>query len=43
MKDGGRKSFRIEELEAEYEIGRGHGGVFVPYLTALQKDLEQRG
>ena len=42
MKEGGRKSFRIEELEAEYEIGKGHGGVFVPYLAALKKDLEER-
>jgi len=41
MEQGGRKSFRFEELEEEYEIPKGHG-VFIPYLVALQKDLEQR-
>lgn len=41
MEQGGRKSFRFEELEEEYEIPKGHG-VFIPYLLALQKDLEQR-
>lgn len=42
MLDGGRKSFRFEELEEDYEIKRGAGGVFVPYLNALQRDLENR-
>ena len=41
MEQGGRKSFRFEELEEEYEIPKGHG-VFIPYLVALQKDLDQR-
>ncbi len=41
MEQGGRKSFRFEELEEEFEIPRGHG-VFIPYLTTLQKDLESR-
>ena len=41
MEQGGRKSFRFEELEEEYEIHKGQG-VFIPYLTALQKDLEHR-
>ena len=41
MEQGGRKSFRFDELEEEYEIIKGHG-VFIPYLVALQKDLEQR-
>ncbi|MBO5178162.1 MAG: Holliday junction resolvase RecU [Lachnospiraceae bacterium] len=41
MEQGGRKSFRFEELEEEYEIHKGQG-VFIPYLVALQKDLEQR-
>lgn len=41
MEQGGRKSFRFEELEEEYEIPKGHG-VFIPYLLALQKDLESR-
>lgn len=42
MLDGGRKSFRLEEMEEDYEVKRGTGGVFVPYLNALQKDLESR-
>ena len=41
MEQGGRKSFRFEELEEEYEIPKGHG-VFIPYLVTLQKDLENR-
>lgn len=41
MEQGGRKSFRLEELPMEYEIKRGHG-VWIPYLNLLQKDLEER-
>ena len=41
MEQGGRKSFRFEELEEEYEIHKGQG-VLIPYLVALQKDLEHR-
>ena len=41
MEQGGRKSFRFEELELEYEITRGQG-VFIPYLIPLQKDLASR-
>ncbi len=41
MEQGGRKSFRFEEIEEEYEIPKGHGAL-VPYLIALQKDLESR-
>ena len=41
MQDGGRKSFRFEELEADYEIPKGKGN-FIPYLIPLQKDLENR-
>ena len=41
MEQGGRKSFRLEELEEEFEIPKGKG-VFIPYLPALQKDLENR-
>ena len=41
MEQGGRKSFRFEELEEEFEIPKGKG-VFIPYLPALQKDLENR-
>ena len=36
--NGGRKSFRHEELDLSYVIPM-HGGVLVPYLEALQKDL----
>lgn len=39
--DGGRKSFRYEELEPEYFLSRGRG-VLVPYLDTLQKDLSDR-
>lgn len=38
---GGRKSFRYEELEPEFFLPRGKG-VLVPYLDALQKDLQIR-
>lgn len=37
-KEGGRKSFRYEELEEEFFLHQGKG-VLVPYLDALQKDL----
>lgn len=40
-KEGGRKSFRYEELNPAYVLPR-HQGVLVPYLEALQKDLEDR-
>lgn len=40
-KDGGRKSFRYEELNPEYVIPK-RNGVMVPYLDALQKDLNDR-
>lgn len=39
--EGGRKSFRFEELEEAYFLPKKHG-VFVPYLEMLQKDLEDR-
>ena len=39
---GGRKSFRYEELEPEYFI-TSKGGLLVPYLDAMQIDLEKRG
>lgn len=39
--DGGRKSFRYEELEPEFFLPKGRG-VLVPYLDGLQKDLEVR-
>lgn len=40
-KEGGRKSFRMEELNPEYFLPK-KSGVFVPYLDILQKDLEDR-
>ena len=39
--EGGRKSFRYEELNPEYVLPK-KSGVLVPYLEALQKDLEDR-
>ncbi len=39
--NGGRKSFRVEELEEDYILPKKHG-IFVPYLDMLQKDLEDR-
>ena len=41
MLDGGRKSFRYEELDARFFL-KETPGVFIPYLEALQKDLEFR-
>lgn len=38
MKEGGRKSFRYEELEQDF-IFRTSGGLLVPYLDEIQKDL----
>lgn len=38
MKDGGRKSFRYEELEDDFKF-RPSGGLLVPYLNEVQKDL----
>ena len=40
-REGGRKSFRFEELDLTFEIPKKHG-IFVPYLDALKKDLESR-
>ncbi|MFP3155574.1 Holliday junction resolvase RecU [Lachnospiraceae bacterium ZAX-1] len=40
--EGGRKSFRYEELESDYFI-ESKQGILVPYLDAIQKDLMQRG
>ena len=38
---GGRKSFRYEELDLEY-ILHPSGGFLVPYLEGLQKDLDRK-
>lgn len=40
-KEGGRKSFRFEELDPKFEMPKKHG-VLVPYLDMLNLDLEQR-
>lgn len=40
-KEGGRKSFRFEELDQTYIFER-KTGVFVPYLDMIQKDLNER-
>jgi len=39
-KDGGRKSFRYEELDERFFIKRK--GYMIPYLDAMSIDLEQR-
>ena len=38
---GGRKSFRLDELDDEYFLSP-HSGLFVPYLDAMKKDLDSR-
>lgn len=40
-RDGGRKSFRLEELNPEYVLPKKQG-ILVPYLDILSKDLEDR-
>ena len=40
-RDGGRKSFTYDEVDKTYRIGQ-KGGVFVHYLEALKRDLEER-
>lgn len=39
--DGGRKSFKYDELDPYYQISTNNG-VFVHYLELLNKDLESR-
>ncbi|MFI3200855.1 MAG: Holliday junction resolvase RecU [Eubacteriales bacterium] len=41
MRNGGRKSFRYDELEEVYFM-RKQQGTFVPFLEALQLDLAER-
>lgn len=41
MEDGGRKSFRREELEECYYLKR-KSGFLVPYLEGLSIDLQKR-
>lgn len=40
-KEGGRKSFRFDELNPEY-IMQKKSNIFVPYLDMKQKDLDDR-
>lgn len=40
-REGGRKSFRYEELNPAYVLPKKHG-ILVPYLDILKKDLEDR-
>lgn len=40
-KGGGRKSFRFDELSSEFFMELS-GGLYVPYLDAIQKDLDMR-
>ena len=40
-KEGGRKSFRYDELDSSYFLPKVNG-ILVPYLNTLQKDLESR-
>ena len=39
--DGGRKSFRLDEIDTSYQIFNEQG-VMVHYLKGLQKDLSER-
>jgi recombination protein U len=41
MENGGRKSFKFDELDENWFFTE-KAGVFVPYLTMLGKDLEER-
>ena len=41
MTDGGRKSFRIDELEEDFFFSSPNG-LWIPYLGCLSKDLEMR-
>lgn len=40
--NGGRKSFRFDEITEEYQFS-SHRGIYIPYLDYLQKDLLERG
>ena len=41
MEQGGRKSFRYEELDKDYIITH-KSGIMIPYLDLLNKDLQER-
>ena len=40
-KEGGRKSFRVDELDKDYFI-EGTNGPIIPYLDYIQKDIDSR-
>ncbi len=41
--NGGRKSFRRDELDDEFIIkSPGESGILIPYLDLIQKDLDER-
>lgn len=40
-REGGRKSFRYDELNPEYILPKKNG-ILVPYLDMIQKDLSER-
>lgn len=42
MQEGGKKSFRYDELDENYFVG-SEAGVTLHYLPCVQKDLEERG
>ena len=41
MQEGGRKSFRREELEPQYYLNK-KSGFLVPFLDGVQTDLNER-
>ena len=41
MQEGGRKSFRREELESQYYLNK-KSGFLVPFLDGIQIDLDER-
>ena len=41
MQEGGRKSFRREELDDQYYLNK-KSGFLVPYLDGIQMDLNER-
>ena len=42
MQQGGRKSFRYEELNPDFFL-QCRGGILVPYLEGIQRELKNRG
>lgn len=41
--NGGRKSFRRDELNDDYVVySPGDSGILIPYLDYIQKDIDER-